>query len=371
MYAYRLSDGGRDPQRDIEAGAGDMDPTGLWSGGGTLLSTSWEAGQVRAYRLPEAGAGTPGKKPIVGPVARALSLPAIADPALKAAIGTALGKDPGEAASPQELAGLEALTARNAGIRDLSGLEQAVGLKELDLGFNPLVDLRPLAALPALESLNLDGAATDLQALAPLAGLQRLSLRNNGIDDLWPLAGLTSLAELDVGDNRIADLQPLAGLGNLAVLQADRNLIADLWPLASLAALEALELGANRVRDLQPLAGLARLQSLQLGSNGLAELHPLSGLDGLRDLGLAGNAVDDLRALSHLDGLRRLDLRGNPAGNLRPLRALESLAWVHIGGSRIEDLGPLQGLPGLTVAGRDDRDSPSVDGGQNRQAGQQ
>ncbi len=371
VYAYRLADGRRDPQQDIEAGETDTDPTGLWSGGGTLLATGWASGEVRAYRLPEVVADKPGKQPGAGLTARAVSLPAIADPALQAAIEAALGKAPGEAVSPHELAGLEALTARNAGIRDLSGLEQAVRLKDLDLGFNPLADLRPLAGLPALESLSLDGAAADLQALAPLARLRRLSLRHNGLDELGPLAGLTSLVELDLGDNRIADLRPLAGLANLAVLRADRNQIADLWPLASLAGLEALELGANRVRDLQPLAGLARLQSLRLGGNGLAELHPLAGLEGLRDLVLAGNAVADLRALSHLDGLRRLDLRGNPVGDLRPLRALKSLAWVHVGGSRIEDLGPLNGLPGLTVAGRDDRQPPSVQGGQNGRARQQ
>ncbi len=340
MYAYRLSDGGRDPRRDIEAGAGDTDPTGLWSGSGTLLSTGWVGGQVRAYRLPEAAEGATGKQPASGPLARAVTLPAIADPALKDAIAAALGKAPGEAVSPQELAGLEALMARNAGIRDLSGLEQAVSLKELDIGFNPLADLRPLAALLALESLNLDGAVTDLRELAPLARLQHLSLRHNGLDDLRPLAGLASLAELDV----------------------DRNRIADLWPLASLAGLEMLDLSTNRVRDLQPLAGMARLKALRLDSNGLTEVHPLAGLESLRELGLAANAVDDLRGLSNLAGLRRLDLRGNAVEDLRPLRALPSLVWVHVGGSRIGDLAPLDGLPGLTVAGGEDREPPTVAG---------
>ena len=361
VYAYRLADGGRAARRDIEAGAADTDPTGLWSAGGTLLATGWEGAEVRAYRFPEAVETAPEKKSGGGLVARAASMPAIADPALQAAIGKALGKAPEEAVSPQDLAGLEALTARNAGIRNLSGLEQAVSLKELDLGFNPLRDLEPLAGLSELVSLNLDGAVTDLQALAPLARLQRLSLRNNGIADLAPLAGLVSLSELDLGDNRIADLRPLAGLGRLGVLRADRNLIADLWPLASLAGLEALDLGANRVRDVQPLAGLARLQSLRLGGNGLSELHALLGLGALRDLGLAANAVEDLTALSRLSGLRRLDLRGNPVGDLRPLRALESLAWVHVGGSRIEDLTPVDGLSGLIVAGRNDREPPSLD----------
>ena len=368
VYAYRLSNGRRDPGKDIHAGVGDTDPSGLWSGGGTLLSTSWDAAEVRAHRLPEVPArgAAPGKGGAGGPPARAASLPPIADPALRAAIGAALGKPPGEAVSPEELAGLATLVARNGGIRDLAGLERAVGLKQLDLGFNLVSDLRPLAALPRLESLNLDGAAPDLQVLASLTGLKRLSVRNNGIEDLGALASLAGLTELDAGDNLIANLRPLSGLGRLEVLRADRNRIADLWPLASLARLEVLELGSNRIGDLQPLAGLARLRKLRLAGNGLAELHPLSSLEGLRDLGLAGNAVEQLRALSHLGGLRRLDLRGNPLGELRSLQALRSLAWVHVGGTRIEDLAPLNGLPGLTVAGRDDLQPPEAGGGAGR-----
>ena len=373
LYAYRLSDGGREPSRDVVAGAADSDPTGLWSGGGTLLSTSWEGSRVRAYRLPAlpVSEGAPGKGRGGFLPARAASLPAIPDPALKTAIGAALGKASGEAVSLEELAGLEALEAREAGIRDLAGLEAAASLKELDLGFNPLADLRPLAALPRLESLNLDGAVADLRELAALASVKRLSLRHNGIEDLGPLAGLAALAELDVGDNRIGDLSPLAGLAGLAVLRADRNLIADLWPLAPLSGLEVLDLGANQLRDLQPLAGLARLRMLRLAGNGLAELHPLSRLEGLQDLGLGGNAVEDLHALSGLGGLRRLDLRGNPVRDLRPLRALPSLVWVHVGGSRIEDLAPLDGLPGLTVAGPDDRDSPGTRSDRAGRAGKQ
>ena len=371
IYAYRLSDGRRDPARDLVASMADADPTGLWSGGGTLLSTGWEDGEVRAYRLPALPAPLdgPGKGREGFGRARAASLPPIADPALAAAIGAALGKAPGESASPAELAGLETLEARNAGIRDLAGLESATNLKVLDLGFNPLADLWPLAALPALEHLNLDGAVPDLQDLAALTGLKRLSLRHNGIRDLGMLAGLTQLEELDAGDNRIGDLWPLAGLRQLQVLRMDRNRIADLWPLASLARLEALELGANRIGGLEPLAGLSRLRTLRLAGNDLRELYPLSGLEGLRDLGLAGNPVRDLRGLSGLGGLRRLDLRGNAVGDLRPLQALGSLDWVHVGGTRIEDLAPLDNLPGLTVAGRDDLQPPEALGGTAGQAG--
>ncbi len=363
LYAYRLADGRRVPQRDVEVSGTDADPTGLWSGGGTLLWTGWEGREVRAYRLPAvAGDPDPG-----GHGGWTDSVPMIADPGLRAAIRAALGKAPGETVSAGELAGLESLSARNGGVRDLAGLEAATGLKELDLGFNPLADLRPLALLPALESLNLDGAALDLRPLAALAGLRRLSVRHNLLEELQPLGALAGLAELDIGDNRVEDLRPLAELARLAVLRADRNGIADLWPLASATGLETLDLGANRVRDLQPLAGLERLRTLRLDGNRLSELHPLSGLRGLEDLGLARTAVRSLTPLAGLDGLRRLDLRGSAVRDLRPLGRLASLASVHVGGSRIEDLGPLDGLDGLTVAGQDDLEPPSVgEGGLQR-----
>ena len=371
MYAYRLSSGGREPDRDIIAGEEDEDPTGLWSGGDTLLSTSWEGTEVKAYSLPSPLSGSPDAVLSGELKLQASRMHAIADPNLRAAIEVALGKGFGEAVSLEELAGLKTLKARNSGIRDLTGLEGAISLKELDLGFNPLVDLWPLVSLPSLVSLNLDGAAADLSPLAAMTELDRLSLRHNGIDDLQALTGLVSLTELDVGENRIEDLSPLAGLTALKVLRADSNHIRGLWPLAPLTSLQALDLGANHVLDLRPLSGMLQLTTLRLGNNGLTELYPLSGLKGLRELGLAGNSVEDLSALSDLSELRRLDLRGSPVEDLSPLGQLGSLVWVHVGGSQIEDLTPLDALNGLTVAGRDDRNSPRAAGvrhrGTNRQ----
>ena len=356
LYGYRLSDGARAPERDVSAGSADEDPSGLWSDGEVLLATSWEDREVRAYRLPAAAAVVS-----AGRAGGGVRVPGVADVALAAGIAAALGKSGGEAVSPEELAGLESLDVRNAGVRDLGGLEGAAALHELDLGFNPLADLSVLGSLPALASLNLDGVGPDLAVLAPLIGLERLSLRGNRLAGLRGLPGLPSLTELDVGDNRIADLSPLRGRTALRVLRADRNRISDLLPLQSLSALEELDLGWNPVEDLRPLAGLAELRVLRLPRTGLTSVGALSGLGALGDLGLAGNAVEEVGAVSALTGLRRLDLRGNAVGDLGPLRGLPGLLWVHVGGSGIEDLAPLEDLSGLTVAGRDDRERPEAD----------
>ena len=354
MVAYRLSSGERTPDRDVAAKAPDADPSGLWSDGKTLLATGWEGGEVRAHALPAATE----RAPAAGRAGEPGVVPPIGDPALRTAVVAALGAEAGA----EGLGDLKVLDARHGGIRSLAGLEGAVNLKQLDLGFNPLDDTEALAKLPSLRSLNLDGAAPDLTALGSLSGLQRLSLRHNGVSDLSPLAALAQLRELDVGDNRIEDLRPLIALQALAILRADRNRIVDLWPLASLPRLTVVDLGRNRIRDLQALAVLGRLKTLRLDGNGLSAPAPLAGLAGLRELGLAGNAVEDLGALSGLAGLRRLDLRGNPVRDISPLRELPSLGWVHVGASGIDNLSPLDGAPEPTLAGVDDRDTPHQGG---------
>ena len=335
LYAYRLSDGARLPAQDIRAGAQDEDPSGLWSGGRVLLATSWEDREVRAYELP---AAVPADEPS--------GVPALADPALRSAVAAALGKASGEAVSAAELAGLRRLDARSGGVRDLDGLEGAVSLQDLDLSFNPLADLWPLASLPALESLNLDGAGADLDALASLTGLRRLSLRRNGIDDLWPLAGLASLTELDVGDNRIEDLQPLTGLTQLVALRADRNRIASLGPLQGAIRLQDLDLGFNPLADLWPLASLPALESLNL-DGAAGDLDALGLLRGLRQLSLRHNGIDDLWPLVGLTSLIALDVGDNHIADPGPLARLTRLVVVRADRNRIADLRPLELLAEL------------------------
>ena len=54
-YAYRLSDGARQADREFTLRAGDATtyvwPLGLWSDGDTVLATDWSSGTVRGYAL--------------------------------------------------------------------------------------------------------------------------------------------------------------------------------------------------------------------------------------------------------------------------------------------------------------------------------
>ena len=119
----------------------------------------------------------------------------IPDAALRRCIEEALGKQAGAAISHAEMATLQGLTCRNAGVADLTGLETATILAQLDLFGNVVVDLAPL------------------QELAELA---ELALHGNRIEDLAPLSDISALERLWLNDNAIADIAPLAdndGLG--------------------------------------------------------------------------------------------------------------------------------------------------------------
>ena len=162
-----------------------------------------------------------------------------------------------------DLAGLNRLVAQEAGIRNLTGLDAAMGL-------------------------------------------QVLGLRDNQISDLRPLSGLTNLSWLDLGGNQISDLRPLAGLTNITTLGLAFNQISDIRPLSGLTNITTLGLAFNQISDIRPLSGLTNITWLGLGDNPITDLSPLSGLTNITTLGLEFNQISDLRPLGTLSNLEVL-----------------------------------------------------------------
>ena len=201
----------------------------------------------------------------------------IPDANLRAAIAAELGKAPNAPITPDEMATLTVLEARDQGIRDLTGLEFATNLELLDLGENHETRIN----------------SNDISNLSPLSGLTNLwwiGLSLNSISDLSPLASLNNLAVLYLWGNNISDLSPLASLNNLAELYIWGNSISD-----RLAAFEldqpgrAMWLSANSISDLSPLASLNNLAWLGLGGNSISDVSPLSGLTNLTGLYLGSD----------------------------------------------------------------------------------
>ena len=126
-------------------------------------------------------------------------------------------------------------------LSDLRPLGNLPNLKTLDLTANTQVsDVTPLASLPKLTSLSLSDSDIDdreLLSIALLTNLTNLQLGFNNISDINPLARLRNLTELSLIFNKIQDVSPLAKLTNLIGLAIRGNPIQDLTPLAGLTKL--------------------------------------------------------------------------------------------------------------------------------------
>ncbi len=185
------------------------------------------------------------------------------DANLLAKVRLAIAKPTGTIFST-DLAGFTTLSASNASIADLTGLQYCAALQTILLDHNSITSLTPLAGLqPYILSLQYNG----ISSLTPLAGmttrLWSLSLDHNSITSLTPLSGLTNLQNLTLGYNTINDVTPLSGLSLLHTLYLNNNALTDLAALASntgIATGDTVDVTSN---PLGPTAVFTQVPTIQ------------------------------------------------------------------------------------------------------------
>ena len=290
----------------------------------------------------------------------------IPDANLRAAIKKALGKASGAPITQADMATLTYLSAGNAGISNLSGLESAVNLSRLELFANSITDVSVLTGLANLEKLVLWGnRIRDISPLSGLTNLVELSLGQNNVTDISPLARLTNLTSLSVGDANITDLSVLSNLPDLTHLRLIATNMRDVTPLSGLTNLTSLVLSHNQISDISPLAGLTNLTELNFYENRIEDISVLSGLSKLTQLGLSLNNVSDISALSGLFNLTELWLNDNNITNISPLAGLINLTWLNLAFNTIADISALSGLSKLmelNLAGNRITDTSALSG---------
>jgi hypothetical protein len=170
------------------------------------------------------------------------------DQDLREAVESAMGMiDP----TPTDMLGLTSLTSRwHSGAMNLSGLEYALNLLELDLTQNGIWHIDRLSGLVYLRSLNLN---------------------NNKISDLSPLSGMGRLEYLNLHQNRLSDISPLAGLSGLKEVYLYDNQISDISPLSGLKALRELVLTGNPLNQEAYRVVIPRIKANNPGVNLLAD----------------------------------------------------------------------------------------------------
>ena len=208
----------------------------------------------------------------------------IPDAGLEKAVRSALRLTPTHFISIGVLKRLERLNAPRRNISDLTGLEHATNLTELELYRNKVSTLRPLSELRNLRSLKLSRnalGAHSLGFLRDVESLEVLHVNDNDIYNIDLLKHLPNLTELRIRGNQVSHgyFYALQNLTNLTTLDLDGNPISDLSGLSGMTQLTYLSLknlSAPDVVDLTPLAALENLETLRLaGTNISRDTRPL------------------------------------------------------------------------------------------------
>ncbi|EGP5602605.1 hypothetical protein DUI34_13820, partial [Enterococcus faecium] len=191
--------------------------------------------------------------------------------ALKAAVNAELnsekvnGKTDRVATDPVydlEIAQLKSFSiSGNAGVKNLKGLEKAIGLETFDIGLygsnssnnnitnidvvenfknlkemrlgvgvKNISDLTKLVSLSNLERLYISSAdVEDISAVSHLTNLEQLYIRNSKVHDISAISSLTKLVDLRLPNNHISDFSPLKDIvGNLTTFDAkNQEIIAE------------------------------------------------------------------------------------------------------------------------------------------------
>jgi hypothetical protein len=150
-----------------------------------------------------------------------------------------------------------------------------------------------------LSSCGLSSLAQFRAGLAALRRLRHLDISKNAITSLRPVRALPSLESIICSSNSLKVLDGLDECPQLTRITAADNMIASLGDLRALLRLRTLGLRGNQLSSVAALP------------------HHLP--TGLHELDLANNELgnlSDLRYVSSLMELRRLDLRANPLASM-------------------------------------------------------
>lgn len=266
----------------------------------------------------------------------------IPDDSLRQAINEELGEAEDYEPTEADLASITVLDASDRGITDLTGLEHAIYLVELNLDKNNIVDIGALASMPYLYDLVLNfNKVNDLSPLANLTNLTKASFFDNEVSDVSDLADLTQLEYLNLTNNDISTISDLVDLTNLESLYLDYNHVEDFSSIASMNQLTSLGARSNGITDITTITNMP-IERLFLSDNPITNIELLSGMTQLTSLDISGMGVTDLNILANLTELRVLSLGRNEITDISVLKDLDKVYQLGISYNYISDFSPLK-----------------------------
>lgn len=262
----------------------------------------------------------------------------VPDEALKKALQTASKTDKLTVEAMFSLPTSLDLTGMN--IKNLTGLEYAINVTDLDISDNEVESLEPIRNLYNLKTLNyshnnvsevsswvlgsdtlisIDGSyngSTKIDSFeANKSNLKILYLENNKLTELPEMKGLSSLETLSLANNEFAEYPTqLSQLAKLKVLSLSGNKLTEIESMASNTALTTLYLNYNELTSLPGgIEALGLLSEVSISHNKIEEIsESISLLQSLERFDISFNLLTDIpENISEISGLQMLDVNFN------------------------------------------------------------
>lgn len=213
-----------------------------------------------------------------------------------------------------ELRNLEVLDLSHNEIETLDGIEALTKLENLQIGFNLLSQIAPLALMPRLTTLVLNGN----RAIHRLDGLP------------------PSLLELHLAQCFIQDFSGLAALKSLRALTISPGSMTGLGVLSELALLDGLHIQAKRMHGSLLMPPNATLQRLRItGAQLITSLVTEQEFPAMEILQIHHSPMTRPPELKHFPKLKHLEIKHSPLENLDGIAELLELEMLILEGSRI------------------------------------
>ncbi|OBA22533.1 L domain-like protein [Metschnikowia bicuspidata var. bicuspidata NRRL YB-4993] len=205
-----------------------------------------------------------------------------------------------------------------------SQLNRLVRLKNLDLSFNKIKNIKNIDRLVGLENLYfVQNKISEIKNLRTLKSLKNLELGGNRLAAILPeMLHLPSIEQLWLGKNKIARLENLDNLACLRVLSIQSNRLTRIEGLDKLVNLEELYLSHNGIERIENLEHNANLTVLDVTSNRLTHLSGLAHLKKLTDFWCSYNQISSFNEITEqlglLPDLDTVYFEGNPVQLTNP-----------------------------------------------------
>lgn len=259
----------------------------------------------------------------------------------------------------RSLVSLSTIEDRVLGSKEIKQIQRDKKCTDLNLWNCEISDevLSQMTALDRLEAIDFNQCYgfTSLDPLAQMAGLERLTINGDGIQDFiqdkcfdgddWFSVDFPNVKQLHIyGFNRMENTEFLKHFPSLEYMFLSMEGFDSLDFLNCMDNLKQIEIHDDLSGvDVSPIGNCQNLQDLYLSDTGICDLSMLRGMQKLTNIEAMNCQISDISALEDCPNLYTLVLDGNQISDLSALEGKEGLRTLCLNQNQVTDLSPLEG----------------------------